>query len=308
MGSTYGHIFAKGDKPVNGVCRVHSPFSRHKKAANIIQEIVSQAETKSPDAAKFILGDLNSCCLADTLPTFHRYVNCPTRHSACLKPLDTFGKQYCPKAHTSCIGRWIPICSRSELGFFYRKFDKFGFTLLHLLFIHLQKPQQTVRTSVLRNITTFDRLLFANNVQLCNIQPAFSDSVDTVVNHYNLTLGNLLDKHAPPKTRLIPKRLNSQWYNHEIAVEKQKCRRLERKWRSNCRLEIDRELFCHQRQLVNSLVRKAKQLIMSVFRTVAMIPNNFFPLPIVSWNARRQVLFHSSTGTALQSFLYYEDW
>ncbi len=66
--------------------------------------------------------------------------------------------------------------------------------------LHLQKPQHTVRTSVLRNIKAIDRLLFARNVQLCDIQPAFSDSVGTVVNRYNLTLGNLLDTHAPAKT------------------------------------------------------------------------------------------------------------
>ncbi|KAK0150847.1 hypothetical protein N1851_008046 [Merluccius polli] len=44
----------------------------------------SQTEAKSPDAAKFILGDFNLCSLNELLPTYHQYVSCPTRGEACL--------------------------------------------------------------------------------------------------------------------------------------------------------------------------------------------------------------------------------
>ena len=54
------------------------------RAADIIHDLVSQAETDSADAAKLNIGDFNMCSLSECLPTYYQYVNCSTRHDACL--------------------------------------------------------------------------------------------------------------------------------------------------------------------------------------------------------------------------------
>ncbi|KAK0141283.1 hypothetical protein N1851_021726 [Merluccius polli] len=61
-----------------------APSADTEEAGKIIHDLVAQTEAKSPDAAKFILGDFNLCSLNELLPTYHQYVSCPTRDEACL--------------------------------------------------------------------------------------------------------------------------------------------------------------------------------------------------------------------------------
>ena len=67
-----------------------------------------------------------------------------------------------------------------------------------------------------------------------------------------------LDKLAPKRTHTIVIRPNSPWYNEEIATQKRKRRRLERKWRSTG-LEIDRVNYMEQCNVVNDMLYKAKE-------------------------------------------------
>ena len=89
--------------------------------------------------------------------------------------------------------------------------------------------------------------------------PSVSDNVDDAVACYNSELNTLLDTHAQAKIRHVKNRKDSPWYNREISIEKRKRRRLERKWRSNGKRQIDWELYCTQRTIVNSLVQRAKR-------------------------------------------------
>jgi hypothetical protein len=82
-------------------------------------------------------------------------------------------------------------------------------------------------------------------------------SIVDVVDQYNKTLTSIFDSHAPAKIRTVTVRPNSPWYNDSIREAKLKRRRLEKKWRRS-NLEIDRQLYCEQRQFVISLMRKTK--------------------------------------------------
>ena len=84
-----------------------------------------------------------------------------------------------------------------------------------------------------------------------------AENVEKAISNYNSTLSMVLDKYAPIQKRCINLRPNTQWYNEEIASAKLRQRQLERKWRKSL-LEIDRQLYCKQRQYVRSLLRKAK--------------------------------------------------
>lgn len=61
---------------------------------------------------------------------------------------------------------------------------------------------------------------------------------------------------APKRTRSIVIRPNAPWYNEEIAIQKRKKRRPERKWRSPG-FEIDRVNYLEQCYVLNALLYKA---------------------------------------------------
>ena len=52
-----------------------------------------------------------------------------------------------------------------------------------------------------------------------------------LVDCYNTTLAELLDRHAPLKTKTVTVRRQEPWYSEEIREAKRARRRAERKWR-----------------------------------------------------------------------------
>ena len=84
-------------------------------------------------------------------------------------------------------------------------------------------------------------------------------SVSEAVQQYDDTLKHIIDKHAPVITKEVKIRPNTSWYTSDIAQEKRKRRKLERKWRKS-RLQVDRDIFKSQRLHVTSLITKAKQV------------------------------------------------
>jgi hypothetical protein len=62
-----------------------------------------------------------------------------------------------------------------------------------------------------------------------------------------------LENHAPEQERLISLRKPTPWSSADIKPEKQKRRRLERKWRGT-RLQVDYDRFKQQRNKVNAML------------------------------------------------------
>ncbi|XP_072172352.1 uncharacterized protein [Diadema setosum] len=121
------------------------------------------------------------------------------------------------------------------------------------------KPSRVMSEFTCRNVKKINRTAFAEDIVSCKLMSSPTDSVDCVVENYNSALSRLLNIHAPVKTRKIRKRTDCPWYNSDIAAAKRKRRRLERKWLSNGKSEIDRKLLCAQKNVVNSLLKKAKR-------------------------------------------------
>ncbi|XP_071476415.1 uncharacterized protein [Diadema antillarum] len=121
------------------------------------------------------------------------------------------------------------------------------------------KPSRVMSEFTCRNIKKINRTAFAEDIVSCKLMSSPTDSVDCVVENYNSALSRLLNIHAPVKTRKIRKRTDCPWYNSDIAAAKRKRRRLERKWLSNGKSEIDWKLLCAQKNVVNSLLKKAKR-------------------------------------------------
>ena len=106
--------------------------------------------------------------------------------------------------------------------------------------LQLQKPQLQQTEINYRKLNDINMSSFNQDLEVLN----FEDDHDlpVLIDKYENTLKETLQKHAPLKRRLITIRPSSPWYNEEIGKEKRKRRRLERRWRTSG-LCIDRQLY-----------------------------------------------------------------
>ena len=88
--------------------------------------------------------------------------------------------------------------------------------------------------------------------------PSFDASeLNAQVDMFNHVLAELLEKHAPLKSRVFPQRQNAPWYTDEIRASKQLCRRCERQWRKTG-LQIHKDIYLEKKRNVNSLILRSK--------------------------------------------------
>ena len=65
--------------------------------------------------------------------------------------------------------------------------------------------------------------------------------LDSCVNVFESTVRNILDDHAPLKTRTVKLQSESPWFNDDIRAARKTRHQLERKWRDNGKLEVHRQ-------------------------------------------------------------------
>ena len=86
-------------------CVYVPPDANPRAAAETIASHTQPMQSRYPDAPVFIMGDFNKCRLSDVLPSFHQYVDVPTRN---LKTIDlcygTIDAAYSARAHPA-LGR-----------------------------------------------------------------------------------------------------------------------------------------------------------------------------------------------------------
>jgi hypothetical protein len=117
------------------------------------------------------------------------------------------------------------------------------------------KPIKTVFTT---------RKLNSINIESfeCDLSSQFEShpytNTDEIVDFYQKTITNTLDRHAPMQTIERLRRSRQPWYTNEIHSERRLRRKLERKWRKS-KLDVHRQMYANQRALVNNMIDKAKQ-------------------------------------------------
>ena len=75
---------------------------------------------------------------------------------------------------------------------------------------------------------------------------------------YNDSMQQLLDRHAPLKTRCVTERRSAPWINDNIRAAKRELRRAERT-AHRTRFTVHREIFVKQRNALKALHRAAKR-------------------------------------------------
>ena len=74
---------------------------------------------------------------------------------------------------------------------------------------------------------------FRNDVMVSTLFSSPACNVNDLCDQYDSELSKVVDVHAPLKTRFVTSRPSAPWYSEEIAAEKRKRRKLERRWRKS---------------------------------------------------------------------------
>ena len=91
-----------------------------------------------------------------------------------------------------------------------------------------------------------------------SIQTSPDGDPEDLVSQYNTGLEQLLNKHAPEKTRVTTTRQSAPWLNDEIKLLKQQRRQAERSWRKDS-ITVKRQIYQHHCQLVKRAIDAAKR-------------------------------------------------
>ncbi len=100
-----------------------------------------------------------------------------------------------------------------------------------LMELKLEKPPRPKKIITFRKIKDIDTVAFVNDVSQRIKDIDLDQNLQSLVDIYNDTLTNVLDKHAPLQTKEITMRENTPWTNEEIKPLKTKRRRLEKRSR-----------------------------------------------------------------------------
>ena len=110
--------------------------------------------------------------------------------------------------------------------------------------ILIQRPKATKQVVKSRDLHTIDKGKFRNDLKesLTCSNKTDNDSVNNMAEQYNNVLSNLLNEHAPEKSREISLRPKAPWYTDSLRDMKRKKRSLERRWKKT-ELTVDKEVF-----------------------------------------------------------------
>ena len=94
-----------------------------------------------------------------------------------------------------------------------------------------------------------------------DIADAFGDfayqNIDTDVRTYNTTKADIIDNHAPQKSRIVAVRADKVWYTAELSQQKRLRRKYERKYKQS-ELTVDKLQLHEQRNKYNAFLNSTK--------------------------------------------------
>ena len=125
------------------------------------------------------------------------------------------------------------------------------------------RPQAIIWTNIgIRTLGIhFNEVFPIGNVRV-DISDAFEDfayqNIDTAVRTYNSTVADIIDNHAPQKSRIVTVRADKPWYTAELSQEKRLRRKYEWKYKQS-KLTVDKLQLQEQRNKYNALLNSTKK-------------------------------------------------
>ncbi len=119
------------------------------------------------------------------------------------------------------------------------------------------KPAFMKKTVTYRNLKSIDPQAFNQDILSSTLYTSRETSLAGLVEQYNGTISQLLDKYAPVKTRVVTIRPKAVWYTQDISAAKRKRRQLERKAkRTFLSCDVDaHDMQCH---VVKDMIYQSK--------------------------------------------------
>ena len=122
--------------------------------------------------------------------------------------------------------------------------------------IAMRKPPFRRELKTYRKMKAINCISFSTDIENSDLYTSQERLLEESVTQYNDVLGDLLEKHAPLKTKWLTIRLAASWVNDDILSARKERRRMERRWRLS-RLTVDREIFMDQRDIVKKMLYTA---------------------------------------------------
>ena len=108
-----------------------------------------------------------------------------------------------------------------------------------------------------RKIKDIDIVKFQEDIINSSLYESPKDDPDQLLEQYNSTLKNILDKHAPESTKIINIRNHAPWFNNNVKEAIRSRRRAERKWRKS-KLQIHLEIYKDAQKTVKKVINSEK--------------------------------------------------
>ena len=145
-------------------------------------------------------------------------------------------------------------------------------------YMNIQKPKCPKKEITFRNLKKIDKEKFKEDIKKIADESLNINDLTTLVNHYNDKLSQLINEHAPEQTRLVSLRKPTPWIREDIKEEKQKRRRLERKWRRT-KLKVDEQIYKTQKNKVTAMLDGYKiKYYSELVQQKAHNPREFFKI------------------------------
>ena len=119
------------------------------------------------------------------------------------------------------------------------------------------KPAITSKEQVYRKTKSVDLDTFRNDLAVSELWQESHKELNELVECYNKTLTNVLDKHAPLQTKILHQRQRVPWYSDQVLAAKRMRGKAERKRRSSNSTD-DLTEYKSARNFATNLIKKAR--------------------------------------------------
>ena len=119
------------------------------------------------------------------------------------------------------------------------------------------RPKQMKKTVTSRNYRDINLENFKQDIMACNFVTTKSEDIEELSQLYNISLTQVLDKHAPPVTKQVTDRSQSPWFTEECKRLKTSKRLAERRYQKH-KLTVNLDLWRKALQDYKLCCTKAK--------------------------------------------------
>ncbi|XP_072048691.1 uncharacterized protein [Amphiura filiformis] len=123
--------------------------------------------------------------------------------------------------------------------------------------IDIARPASTKQRVKVRRYRSVDITQLKQDILTSSLTTDPENDINSLAVQYDAVLRELMDKHAPLKTRTRILRPHSPWYSDDLRAKKQELRRSERKWISSG-LEVHRQIFNDKSKQYKTMLDCAK--------------------------------------------------